>query len=160
VVERHLALARVGPNGPVQAVEPLQPGAGVVVAVRTRPVPDARSGELDLVRRVVDVEPRLGRLPETDLERDWREDEGSCDGEAGRDEDPRPPGASGERDECEHDHAAACEHRHRADEADVPPLVCEPDEKGERSLRLDLPGPEVPRIRPERADVQEDGGGE
>ena len=160
MVERDLALRRPGSNASVEAVEALEPGAGVVVAVGARPVADTRPGELDLVRRVVDVEPGSCRLPEADLERHGRKDECRRDREGGRCQDPRPPGANGERHECEDGDAAARQHRDRAEEADVPPLVGEPDEEGERTARLDVPGPEAPRIRPERADVQQDGGGE
>ena len=57
-----------GGSAAVAAVEALEPRARVVVAVRRVPVAHELARELDLVRRVVDVEPRRRAVAKPDLE--------------------------------------------------------------------------------------------
>ena len=158
MAQRDLALDRAGRDAPVQAVEALEPRAVVVAAVRAGPVTDPVTGELDLVRRVVDEEPRVCGLAQPHLERDCRCDQRRCHREGCGDEHPCAPPAQNECDKRESHDAAAGEHRHRAEEPDIPALVRHPDEEREQAVRSHRAWPEAPRVGAERADGEQHDG--
>jgi len=99
MTQRDLTLDGSRRHGPVQAVEALEPRPDVVVTVRVGAVANALPGQLDLVGGVVVEEPRLGRLPETELQGDPGQHECRGDREACGDEHPRSPPAHRQRDQ-------------------------------------------------------------
>ena len=72
VVERDLRDRRIRLGRRIPALEP---GVAIVVPVGVLAVEDQVAGDLDLVRRVVDVVPRLGRVAQADLEEGRRQDQ-------------------------------------------------------------------------------------
>ncbi len=160
MAQSHLPLDGPGRDTPVQAVEALEPGAVVVMTVRARSGADPLAGELDLVRGVVDEEPRVRRLAQPELERDRGCDQRRGAGEGRRDQHPRAPAANGQRCEREHDDAAAGQHRDRSQQTDIPALVRHPHEEREQAVWPHGTGLEAPRVGAQRADVEEDDGRE
>ena len=75
VTQGDLGLPRGGRDTAVEAVEALEPRVAVVVAVRALTGAHERTGDVDLLGRVVDVEPRRCPLAQARLEHDARQDE-------------------------------------------------------------------------------------
>ena len=155
--QRHLRVLGGRRHGAVAAVEALQARALVVVPVRRVPVPDELPGELDLVRRVVDVEPRL------------RVRRAGRPGASSR--EPRSGGSRRRRSPTERPTGATCA---RASPRARPPrrarrrgaagvrttprshvAVGGADERAEDAVR-DRRRPERPRVGAERGDVSGD----
>ena len=155
MTERDLTLDGSRRHRPVQAVEALEPRPDVVVTVRAGAVADALPRQLDLVGRVVVEVPRLGRLPQAELQGDRGHDECRGHREGCGDEHPGSPPAHRQPDQGQHDDAAPGEHRDRAEQTHVPALVRHPHEEGEQAVRRDGTGVKVPWVRAERADVEE-----
>ena len=151
--ERRVRL-RVGGRA-VEAVEAFEPGAAVVGSVGAVPVADELAGELQLVGRVVREEPRRGRLPQADLQRDRRQQQGRADDEC-RDELGLPGQPPEHRPHGERDDEHARQHRERPQRAEIPFAVGRTHDRPEQPVRMHRAGPERPRVGPEHADVQRD----
>src|SRR5438093_8752461 len=145
-------------------VPALEPRPGVVAAVWVVAVPDEVAGDLDLVRRVVDVGPGLRRLAQARLEQDGgdeqRDREQDCKGAQklctpGR---PTPADESDERDR------EPCDDPGRPHEAEIPVTPGRTDERAEGAMRMHGRRVERPGIgselrndnRHERAERSED----
>ena len=141
---------------PVERVEALEPRIGVVVAVGVLAVAQELPGQLDLVRRVVHVEPRVGRLAQAGLERDGRRCKQADDRRRQRDREPAGPARDERRRSCGERDQHAGQEPGRADRLGVPLPVGPADEPGERPTRIDRTRPEVPRLGAEEGDGDED----
>ena len=115
--------------------------------VRVVAVEDEVACELDLVRRVVREVPGRGRVAQADLEQDGGNEEHRADERREPDAGPSRPGAEppggcgGEGDD------EPGEHRHGANDAEIPFLLGGADERRENALRVDQRRVERPRVR-------------
>ncbi len=139
------------------------------MAVRILAVQEQVARNLDLVRGVVDVEPGIRRVAETDLEERRREDQEADDDRAERRDQCRP-----HRSEAEHDRGAESDREPgdegcSAQEGDVEVTVGRFDEPPEGALsvspsrsHLERPGARAQlgdRDEDEDSERAEDGGG-
>ena len=145
VAERRVRLGRRRAAA-VARVDALHPGVAVVVAVGVRPVEHEVAREIDLVRRVVVVEPRCRRVAQPRLQRDGGHEQRHGDDDR-RDDRDRPAGAPepGHGDEQQRDQQPGAE-RGSAQHPDVPAAVRGAHERPEQPVR-------VHRARPSSASV-------
>lgn len=160
VVQGHGRLPRRRARAAIEAVEALEAGSGVVVAVRGSPVEHQLAGEFDLVRRVVHVEPRLARLSKSHLKGYRRDEERRDHQDRRRHEHPWTPATHEARGHRERHYPHAGEHRDRTQHAEVPVGVREPDEESERAVGHRSPGTERPWVGAEKPDVEDDHAGQ
>jgi len=149
VVERLVA----GPWAAVAAVEPLDPRAAVVVAVRGLAVEDEVAGDLDLVRGVVGVEPLLRRVAEPGLEQDARSNEQARDQERDDEGAPRGPPLARVRDGDDEDEARG--DSRELEEPRVPVPLSERHEGTEHAVRLNLSRVKHPAVLADPRDIDE-----
>ena len=113
------------------------------------------TGDLDLVRRVVVVVPRGGRLAQADLQEDSGNEERQRDDHCQRAEEIRSPGAATPTDRCNERDEQAREDSRRANEAVIPFATCCAHEWAEQSVRMHR-RMERPRVRAELRDDDRD----
>ena len=149
VVERLV----VGLWAAVAAVEPVDPRAAVVVAVRGLAVEDEIAGDLDLVRGVVRVEPLLRRVAEPGLDQDARSNEQARDQERDDEGAPRGPPLARVRDGDDEDEARG--DSRELEEPRVPAPLSERHEGTEHAVRLNCSRVEHPAVLADPRDVDE-----
>ena len=128
----------------------------IVVPVRRVPVPHEIARELDLVGRVVHVEPGVRRLAQADLEQHRRDEQQDDDREREPEGHAPPPGSRAPADDRGGGHQHARKHRDRSDHAHVPAPVSRADERPENAVGMHGSRVEGPCLRAQLRHVQRD----
>ena len=146
MVERHLLPSGREAGGRIPALEPCP---RVVAPVWIVAVPDEPAGDLDLVRGVVVVIPRLGRLAQAGLQQDGRDEQRDGDDERqpgkqfGAPCTPLPP------DDRDNGDREGRDDPGRADEAEIPVTSGGANERTEGAVRMHGRRVKRPGVRPE-----------
>ena len=137
-------------------VEALEPRVAVVVSVRVVAVEDEVARDLDLVRRVVREVPGLGCVAEADLQHRCRNEQHPAHHDREDDREPPWPGADAPGRCCDEGDEQAGQNGGRAEDAEVPLAVGDPDERAEETTRMHGGRHEGPRVGAELRDRDRD----